>query len=45
MGTHHGADVPPRLTSLTWPLFVLPLVLLAMIALVARKRLRKGGGT
>ena len=35
----------PRLTGLTWPLFVLPLVLLAMIALVARKRLRKGGRT
>jgi len=34
----------PRLTGLTWPLFVLPLLLLAVIALIARKRLRKGGG-
>ncbi len=34
----------PRLTGLTWPLFVLPLQLLAVITLIARKRLRKGGG-
>lgn len=34
----------PRLTGLTWPLFVLPLLLLAVITLIARKRLRKGGG-
>lgn len=33
----------PRLTGLTWPLFALPLLLLAMAAMVLRRRLRKGG--
>ena len=32
----------PRLTSLTWPLFALPLVLLALAALFLRRRMRKG---
>jgi cytochrome c-type biogenesis protein CcmH/NrfF len=31
----------PRLTSLTWPLFVLPLVLFAIALLLLRRRLRK----
>jgi cytochrome c-type biogenesis protein CcmH/NrfF len=31
----------PRLTALTWPLFVLPLVLLGLVALLMRRRLRK----
>ena len=35
----------PRLTSLTWPLFALPLLLLAAIALLLRRRLRKGDGS
>jgi cytochrome c-type biogenesis protein CcmH len=35
----------PRLTSLTWPLFVMPLLLLAVIALIVRKRFRKEGET
>ncbi len=34
----------PRLTSLTWPLFAAPLFLLALVALLLRRRLRKGGG-
>lgn len=34
----------PRLTGLTWPLFALPLVLLAIVLLLLRRRLRKGGG-
>jgi cytochrome c-type biogenesis protein CcmH len=33
----------PRLTGLTWPLFVVPLLLLALIALIVRGRFRKGG--
>jgi cytochrome c-type biogenesis protein CcmH len=33
----------PRLTALTWPLFVLPLLLLGVVALLMRRRLRKGG--
>lgn len=32
----------PRVTSLTWPLYVIPLVLLALVALVLQRRLRKG---
>ena len=32
----------PRLTSLTWPLFAMPLVLLALVMLLLRRRLRKG---
>jgi cytochrome c-type biogenesis protein CcmH/NrfF len=34
----------PRLTSLTWPLFALPLALLAVALLLLRRRLRKGDG-
>jgi cytochrome c-type biogenesis protein CcmH len=34
----------PRVTSLTWPLYVVPLVLLALVALVLQRRLRKGDG-
>lgn len=34
----------PRLTNLTWPLFALPLGLLAVVLLLLRRRLRKGGG-
>jgi len=34
----------PRLTSLTWPLFAAPLFLLALVAILLRRRLRKGGG-
>ncbi len=34
----------PRLTSITWPLFALPLVLLAFAVLLLRRRLRKGDG-
>jgi cytochrome c-type biogenesis protein CcmH len=34
----------PRLTALTWPLFALPLVLLAVALLMLRRRLRKGDG-
>lgn len=33
----------PRLTSLTWPLFALPVGLLAIVLLVLRRRLRKRG--
>ncbi|MBW8784201.1 MAG: cytochrome c-type biogenesis protein CcmH [Novosphingobium sp.] len=32
----------PRLTRLTWPLFAAPLVLLALAALLLRRRFRKG---
>ncbi len=32
----------PRLTGMTWPLFALPLVLIALILLLLRGRLRKG---
>jgi cytochrome c-type biogenesis protein CcmH/NrfF len=35
----------PRLTGLTWPLFALPLLLLAIVALLLRRRLRRGSGT
>jgi cytochrome c-type biogenesis protein CcmH/NrfF len=34
----------PRLTSLTWPLFVLPLVLAALVLLLLRRRLRRNDG-
>lgn len=34
----------PRLTLLTWPLFVVPVVLLALAALLLRRRYRKGDG-
>ena len=34
----------PRLTSLTWPLFALPLVLAALVLFLLRRRLRKGSG-
>ncbi len=33
----------PRVTSITWPLFAAPLLLLALAALLLRKRFRKGG--
>ena len=33
----------PRVTSLTWPLFVLPLLLVLAAGLVLRRRLAKGG--
>jgi cytochrome c-type biogenesis protein CcmH len=32
----------PRLTPLTWPLFALPLLLLALAALLLRRRFGKG---
>lgn len=32
----------PRVTALTWPLFAIPLVLLALVALVLQRRLRHG---
>lgn len=32
----------PRVTPLTWPLYLIPLVLLAAVGLVLRRRLRKG---
>ena len=32
----------PRLTGMTWPLFALPLVLIALALLLLRRRLRKG---
>ena len=32
----------PRVTSLTWPLFVAPLVFLALAGFLLRKRFRKG---
>jgi cytochrome c-type biogenesis protein CcmH/NrfF len=34
----------PRLTSLTWPLFVLPLVLAALVLQLLRRRLRRKDG-
>ena len=33
----------PRVTSLTWPLFVIPVVLLALAALLLRRRFIGGG--
>ncbi|WP_395334114.1 cytochrome c-type biogenesis protein [Novosphingobium sp. BL-8H] len=33
----------PRVTSLTWPLFAVPLALLALAFLLLRKRFRRGG--
>lgn len=33
----------PRLTALTWPLFAVPLVLLALAAFLLRRRFRMGG--
>lgn len=33
----------PQLTALTWPLFAVPLFLLALAALLLRKRFRRGG--
>lgn len=33
----------PRVTALTWPLYVIPLVLLLIAGLVLRRRLQKGG--
>jgi len=32
----------PRVTALTWPLFVLPLVLVLVAALLVRRRFRRG---
>ena len=34
----------PRVTALTWPLFVLPVVLLALAALLLRRRFIRGKG-
>lgn len=34
----------PRVTSLTWPLYAIPLMLLLIVGLVLRRRLRRGGG-
>lgn len=34
----------PRVTSLTWPLFAIPLGLLLLAALLLRRRFRKGDG-
>ena len=34
----------PRVDGLTWPLFAAPLLLLAVAALLLRKRFAKGGG-
>jgi cytochrome c-type biogenesis protein CcmH len=33
----------PRVTSLTWPLYAIPLLLLLSVAAVLRRRLRRGG--
>jgi cytochrome c-type biogenesis protein CcmH len=33
----------PRVTALTWPLFVLPIVLLALASLLLRRRFLSGG--
>jgi cytochrome c-type biogenesis protein CcmH/NrfF len=33
----------PRITSMTWPLFALPLVLIALAVLLLRKRFRREG--
>jgi len=32
----------PRVTELTWPLYAIPLLLLLGVALVLRRRLRRG---
>ena len=34
----------PRVTALTWPLFILPVVLLVLASLLLSRRFRKGGG-
>jgi cytochrome c-type biogenesis protein CcmH len=34
----------PQLTSLTWPLFAVPLVLVLLAVLLLRRRFRRGGG-
>ncbi len=34
----------PQFTRLTWPLFAIPLVLVALAALLLRGRFRRGGG-
>jgi cytochrome c-type biogenesis protein CcmH len=34
----------PRLTSLTWPLFAVPLLLVGLAVLLLRRRFGKGGG-
>ena len=34
----------PRVTSLTWPLYAIPLLLLLSVGAVLRRRLRRGGG-
>ena len=34
----------PRVTSLTWPLFAAPLAILALAALLLRRRFRRGDG-
>jgi len=34
----------PRVTALTWPLFVIPVVLLVLAALLLRRRFQKGQG-
>ena len=34
----------PRVSALTWPLFVLPVVLLVLASLLLSRRFRKGGG-
>jgi len=34
----------PRVTSLTWPLFAVPALLLALVAWLPRKRFSRGGG-
>ena len=34
----------PQLTSLTWPLFVVPLALVLLAVLLLRRRFRRGGG-
>ena len=33
----------PQLTGLTWPLFAVPLVIVALAAVLLRRRFRKGG--
>ncbi|HKX78050.1 MAG TPA: cytochrome c-type biogenesis protein [Novosphingobium sp.] len=35
----------PRVTPLTWPLYAVPLAILALAALLLRGRFRKGGGS
>lgn len=34
----------PRLTAITWPLYVIPLALLLLAAVLLRKRFRRGAG-